>query len=311
MWDFSCTDALVAHDYATPLSDAIGYAFRFADRLEKQERKAERLAIMEDIQNGQPVLAINLRVAPEWGVITGYTDNGSRFLCRTYFDQEVFDGLEQEGCAGQEGREADRETERRMVFEENRGYLYSDSWPFIILHFGEKKDRLSALDILKKSLAMLVESYRGEMCRGYYQGKGAYRAWMEGLSKEEDFRAEDDREKVSRRLSVNDSMLCNLIDARNAASAWLRENLLLVPEAGRGDLEKIAGNCQAIADTFSMFQNKVYQTSNSKIAYNMGNAFGVSTPELRREQVRLLGDALVLEEENCKMAERILGMLEA
>lgn len=60
VWDFSCTDALVAFDYLEPLSKALGYAFRMADRLEKQERKAERRSIVEDIQNGRPVLAINL-----------------------------------------------------------------------------------------------------------------------------------------------------------------------------------------------------------------------------------------------------------
>lgn len=51
---------------------------------------------MEDIQKLRPVLAINLRVAPEWGVITGYTDDGNRFLRRTYFDEEVFHVLESE-----------------------------------------------------------------------------------------------------------------------------------------------------------------------------------------------------------------------
>ncbi len=78
VWDYSCTDAFVAYDYATPLYSAVGYDFRMVERLGKQERKAERQAIMEGIQRGRPVLAINLRVAPEWGVITGYTDNGNR-----------------------------------------------------------------------------------------------------------------------------------------------------------------------------------------------------------------------------------------
>lgn len=306
VWDFSCTDALVAYDYASPLSDAVGYAFRFVDRLEKQERKAERHAIMEDIQSGRPVLAINLRVAPEWGIITGYTDNGSRFLCRTYFDKEVFDALAQDDCVGQEGREA----ERRMIFEENGGYLYSDFWPFIILHFGEKKNVKPPLDILKTSLATLVDSFQAQECRGYYQGREAYRAWMEGLSREADFRVENEGENVSRRLGVNDSMLCNLIDARNAASAWLQENLRLVSEAGGKRLAKIAENCRAIADTLSAFRDRVYRASTCETAYNMGNAFGVSTPKLRREQIHLLEKALVLEEENCQLAELILELPE-
>ncbi|MDE7297537.1 MAG: helix-turn-helix transcriptional regulator, partial [Lachnospiraceae bacterium] len=120
VWDYSCTDALVAFDYATPLYKSIGYSFRVAERLEKEARAAERLAIMTDIQNGRPVLAINLRVAPEWGVITGYTDNGSRFLCRTYFDQEVFTAMEQADYPNPE--------DRRMIFEDNGGYLFNDFW---------------------------------------------------------------------------------------------------------------------------------------------------------------------------------------
>ena len=82
IWDFSCTDALVAYDYAEPLYRALGYTPIWADRLDKEPMKEERLAIMEDIRNGKPVLAINLRVAPEWGVITGYLDNGRFLLCR-------------------------------------------------------------------------------------------------------------------------------------------------------------------------------------------------------------------------------------
>lgn len=305
VWDYSCMDALVAYDYASPLSEAVGFAFRFVERLEKQERKAERRAIVEDLQSGRPVLAINLRVAPEWGIITGYTDNGSRFLCRTYFDREVFEDLEQESGEGQERRLADR----RMVFEENGGYLYSDFWPFIILHFGEKKDRPSPLSILKNSLAAFIDSFRAVSCRGYYQGKEAYRAWIQGVSREEDFRPEGDGEKVSRRLSVNDDMLRCLVDARYAAAAWLQENLPLVSEADRELLAQIAENCRRISDTLSAFRKRVFRFSTCGIAYNGQNAFGVSTPELRREQIGLLEKVLVLEEESCRLAEELLEKL--
>ena len=284
VWDYSCTDALVAFDYVTPLYSAMGYSFRIVERLEKQERKSERLAIMEDIQNGKPVLAINLRVAPEWGVITGYTDNGSHFLCRTYFDKDIF--------------------------EENEGYLFSDFWPFIIIHFGEKKNVKPPLDILKTSLTTLVDSFQAEECRGYSQGRDAYKAWIRGLSMESDFRIENDRDNVLRRLEVNDNMLCNLADSRRAAAAWLREDTSLTDETGRQYLTKIAENCQTISDTVYAFRDMVCRTSTCKITYNTINAYSVSTPGLRKEQIILLENALVLEEENCRLAELILEMPE-
>ena len=299
VWDYSCTDALVAYDYAVPLYSAVGYDFRMAERLGKQERKAERQAIMEDIQRGRPVLAINLRVAPEWGIITGYTDNGNRFLCRTYFDQEIFDAFELQGA--EESQE-----DRRMVYEENGGYLFSDFWPFLITHFGEKGERKSDADILKTSLAILIESFEAEECRGYHQGRDAYRAWIRGLSREEDFRLEHDRENVLRRLSVNDSMLGTLIDCRRAAAVWLGENLSAVSEAGRERMEKIADNCRTIADKASEFRNKICRSSVCEIAYNSVKTAGASTPTLRKEQIALLEQALVLEEENCRLARSVL-----
>ncbi len=298
VWDYSCTDALVAFDYAMPLFQAIGYSFRMVERLEKQERKAERQAIMEDIQNGRPVLAINLRVAAEWGIITGYTDNGGCFLCRTYFDQEIFDMLEQEN----EQNAADR----RIVFQENEGYLFSDFWPFLILHFGEKEEKKPAADILKASLSILVESFFAQECRGYHQGKGAYEAWIKGLSRESDFLLESDRDNVLRRLEVNDSMLCNLIDARGAAAVWLRECILLVSDKEQEDLTRIADNFQTISDSLSAFRCKMHQSQTCQIRYNMQQAFGACTPALRREQIKLLEKAIVLEEENCRLAQRIL-----
>ena len=186
-------------------------------------------------------------------------------MCRTYFDRAVFDALEQEDCQDPE--------ERRMVFEDNEGYLFSDNWPFLILHF-------------------------------------AYEEWIRGLSEEEDFCLERDRDKVLRRLDVNDSMLCQLADSRRAAASWLRENIPLLQEEERGDLERAADNCQAIADRIRAFRNRVNDSSACAIAYNGVNAFGVSTRELRREQTRLLTYALSLEEENCALAGKLLEILD-
>lgn len=300
VWDYSCTDALVAFDYASPLYRAIGYSFRIVDRLEKKERKKERLAIMEDIQNGKPVLAINLRVAPEWGIITGYTDNGKRFLCRTYFDDEVFNELEQEANRNQK--------DRRLVFEDNAGYLFNDLWPFIILHFGEKEDKCSPALALKASLEVYIKSFYAEECRGYYQGKGAYEAWIKGLSKEADFDLGNDRENVLRRLEVNDNMLCHLIDSRRTAALYLRDNIALLSETEKGGeyLEKMAENLETIADTVSEFRDKL---SSCEVHYNTIHTFGVSMPELRREQIRLLENALALDEENCQLAECVLKQI--
>lgn len=176
----------------------------------------------------------------------------------------------------------------------------------MIIHFGEKTDKPSPADILKTSLTTLADSFHAKECRGYYQGKAAYRAWIKGLSKESDFRLENDKENVLRRMTVNDNMLCNLIDARRAAASYLRENTALLTGQVQEHLAKIAENCQTIADMASAFRCKVYRSSACAALYNTITAFGVSTPELRKEQIDLLENALTLEEENCRLAELIL-----
>lgn len=303
VWDYSCTDALVAFDYATPLFRSLGYSFRMADRVEKQERKAERLAVMEDIRSGKPVLGINLRVAPEWGVITGYTEEGARFLCRTYFDRETFEKLEQ-------AESPVEKEDKRLVFEENQGYLFTDSWPFLLIHFGDREAAPSPLETLRTSLSMLAASFRGEETRGYYQGKGAYEAWIRGLAREADFRLDSDREKVLRRLCVNDSMLVSLIDARESAACYLEESAALLQEGSREHLEKIGANCRSLSGMLTAFRDKSSAAADAcSLTYNTDVEFKVAVSklgEMRREQTALLEKALLLEEENCRLAELIL-----
>ena len=94
IWDWSATDALVSFDYASILFKALGIQAVWAERLEKDERKQERERIVADILHNKPVMAINLRIAPEWGVITGYAEGGKRLYCRTYFDREYLNEQE-------------------------------------------------------------------------------------------------------------------------------------------------------------------------------------------------------------------------
>ncbi len=289
VWDWSCTDALVSFPYWEPLFKAIGYEAVWANRLEKGQRKAERQAIVKDIQNGKPVLAINLRVAPEWGVITGYIENGNAFLCRTYFDKEIFE-------AHKEDSEFCKET---------GGYLVNDFWPFLIIHFGTKKEKPSDLENLIASLHTLIQSFIAPQNRGYTQGKEAYEAWIQGLSKEENFSGKD-KESICRRLGVNDSMLFNLIDARRSAEGYLRECVTLLPAEKQSLLTKIADNYGVMHRSLSEFWSRVPFCYDTEMASSGPISSGASTPDLRREQICLLEDMIKLEEENVALAREIL-----
>jgi len=137
-----------------PLYNAIGYEPVWACRLDKDGRIMERRRIVTDILCGKPVVAINPRVAPEWGVITGYSDNSKTLYCRTYFDADKLN--------------------------ENKDYLETENWLFLITHFGEKREKPSRAAISNASLRALANSFEAPPRDGYFQGKQGY---IEGVSK--------------------------------------------------------------------------------------------------------------------------------
>lgn len=299
VWDWSCTDALVSFDYDTRLYRAIGYDVVWANRLDKKERNRERQAIMKDLQEGKPVLAINLRVAPEWGVITGYINNGQVFLCRTYFDQEIFD--EWENTTDQVELE-----NKRLTLEERGGYLVNDCWPFLIAHFGERKEKPTEHEILMMSLNTLIQSYQAENCGGYQQGKAGYEAWIQGLSEDALFDMVKDEENVNRRLGVNESMLFQLLDARRSAEQYLRRSLTLLQGEKKEKLAQIVSNYKTIVTWIAEFREKVKYCSDTKEAQNEEGNQGVESRELRQKQIEILRRVMELEQQNVELAGEIL-----
>ena len=280
-WDYSAVDALVAYDYATPGYKAFGYAPRFGNRIEKENRAPERKAIVTQLRSGMPVLGINLRVAPEWGVICGYRENGAQLFCRTKYDARVVD-------------EPDFERGKLNAYD----YLPVENWPFIITYFGDRITRPTDADNLSASLRVLVESARKTENRGYAMGIEAYRVWIGDLRDEAWYNANDD-EQVARRLSVNQFCALALWDARRAAHAYLSQSRALLPgkqtelaqlAAWFGDISKKAGEVHAMLDSGEYLEGE--------------KARRFWTPPMRERQAALLEEMQALEAQAAALAER-------
>ena len=252
IWDWSATDALVAFDYSKPFFRAIGYEQVWADRLDKDDRSAERKMIVRDIQMGKPVVAINLRTAAEWGVITGYANSGKTLYCRTYFDGDLL---------GDDGKVKDGDGE----------YLETEFWPFMLVHFGQKTERPTDDETLRASLKTLVDSFNATCERGYWQGGEAYQKWIDGLRNDALWDLENAPDDFYRRASVNQCTLRSLIDERRCAGVYLAE---------RG-VDELAEMYRGISDMVGAFYRKWLdkwdKVSNSGI-------------EWRTEEADLLGE---------------------
>lgn len=291
-WDYSSVDGLVAYDYATPGYRAFGYTPVWADRIEKKDRKTERQNIIDSIKNKRPPIAINLRVAPEWGVITGYLEEGKRLLCRAYFDDDIFD------------KTFPTEEEQLEFTEEmkkTKGYLYVDNWPFAIAHFSMKGDVPSALENFINSLKVKNESMQITENRGYKMGYAAYDAWIEGLLDSEWY-SKADNESFIRRLSVNHFCMLALVDARRCAATYLEQSAGLFEGAEKDLVLEMLNIYSQIHTKLSGLFSEL--PDDRKIKGNEpGNMW---TSELRERQAVLLRDVAALERRADKLSEEIL-----
>lgn len=284
VWDYSAVDALVAYDYSTPLFKAAGYEQIWAERLRKEERTAERHRIVADIDEGKPVIAINLRIAPEWGVITGYRDNGKILLCRTYFDGE-------------------------LLKEKGMDYLEADFWPFLITHIGDRRDKPTDYESLLASLELLIKSFRASVQNGYYQGEEAYERWIEGLLKEELWDGHSRYEEIDRRIGVNDTTLLNLIDARRSAGAYLKEAAAFVTEEYQESISLLSTNYNEIAESLMNFREQSKKNATEKVHYNEIDTGRNFSRDFRKKQAQLLKQVLDIERDIVAAAEKVLKEL--
>jgi len=108
-------------------------------------------AIMKSIDAGRPVIAIDLIEVPEWGIITGYQEDGSEFLCRTYFDKQ-------------------------------EGYSLAEKFPWVVIVItGEDSPRADE-DNYTNALSVALEAAKTESFGDYYSGTAALENWIKRLS---------------------------------------------------------------------------------------------------------------------------------
>lgn len=237
-WDYSSVDGLVVYDFAEPAYEAFGYKVCFEDRMEKEQRAEVRKKIVENVSGNKPVLAINLRAAPEWGLICGYKESGKKLFCRTKYDREVIDSAEYK---------ADKPNE----FD----YLAVDNWPFIISYFAGKRVLPADRDNLIRSLQILIDCNQQGTVRGYASGVEAYKVWAEELQSNV-WCDEHDEEALFRRLSVNQFCVLALCDARKSAVSYLASSRGLLPEYA-DEMEQIVSCFERVSMLADSIQDMV------------------------------------------------------
>ncbi|WP_052087892.1 helix-turn-helix domain-containing protein [Paenibacillus wynnii] len=294
VWDYSSADALVAYDYASLAFKAYGLQASWADRITPEQRKLEMKMVMASIKKHQLPIAINLRVAPEWGVITGYLDGGNTLLCRSYFDEETFEELKD-----------NPEFQEHMKM--SKGYLNVDQWPYLLIRFDGEPVKPSALDSLYASLQTKVDSMNAQEHSEYKLGYHALQEWQEGLLDDQWYQHADDQD-FSRRLGVNHFCIMALTDARRSAVVYLIDSCLSMGTSATTEyLSQMTAVYEEMYSQLQNFQNSL--TAPNSVA-TFSSPKQAWTKEQRQLQADLLQSIISLEHRGDELAKRILEVRE-
>ncbi|MCK4666678.1 hypothetical protein KAU33_08005, partial [Candidatus Dependentiae bacterium] len=193
----SSPDATVPRDIGSEIMEKLGYEFEyvFADSFKhagknKKSKEDMRKMITKSIDNGWPVIAIDLIEVAEWGLITGYQKKGAELFCRTYFDK-------------------------------TEGYEIAEKFPWIIVIIKSKK-KVDLAPLYRESLKVAKELYNTKKYKDYYSGLAASKYWIEFLQKKKNFRGK--KSVRYEKMHANWWIYISLLKARGLNAKYLSNN---------------------------------------------------------------------------------------
>ncbi|MEO0077685.1 MAG: PDZ domain-containing protein [candidate division WOR-3 bacterium] len=150
-WCPSSPDPTCGFDAASEALAAVGLKATWLHVSSDGKNKPKIVAaIKKSIDAGMPVLAIDLRNLPEWGVITGYQKNGQELFCRTYFDNR-------------------------------KGYELAEKFPSAVAILAKLPRTPDAKESLRRSFGTVVQNLTPQKYGAYYSGLAAFDKWVERL----------------------------------------------------------------------------------------------------------------------------------
>ena len=225
-WCPSSADATTGFDISKVLFKSLGYKSELysIDDNNFEDIKSLYQKIITQINLGIPIIAINLKVCPEWGIITGYLKDKPGILCRTYFDK----------------------TEE---------YSLAEHAPWLSYFIGEKGESMNDDELFENSLKIAVELSKTDKFEEYKSGYSAFKKWIEELKKQ----AESIKIFVFKEYEINLTIFNSLLDSRKAAVGYLT---LMNDKMKKGDL--IIENYKKEVELLTEIQKNILPSFNAK-----------------------------------------------
>jgi len=232
-----------------------------------------RQKIIEGIERGAPVIAIDIVQVPEWGIITGYQNSKQDFFCRSYFDFGMDD------------------------------YNIAEKTPWIAITIGEKGESLSGEEAVRQSLAIAQMVGRTEKFENYFSGTAGLEAWIAALENEASFAtialAEARPEDVP---TLANAWIYGTFRAdRSVAAEFLRTYA--------GVFGKMQSATQELACIYDKQVELLKAGAEHVVCPYMGDR-REWTQELRDKEAAVLKEVLTLEREALELIETIMEVCE-
>lgn len=196
----SSADSTTGFDVSRVLFKSLGYKselYKINDH-DFEEIRSLYQKIISQINKGIPIVAINLKVCPEWGIVTGYLKNKPGILCRTYFD-------------------------------DSDEYSLAEHAPWLAFFVGEKGKSYSSEELFRNSLRIAIKLAKTEAFEDYYSGLSALKKWIAFLEIYTDNQCQKQFDKIEENLTH----LNILLDSRRSAHHYFNNhrNLLKLKES--------------------------------------------------------------------------------
>ena len=187
-WCPSAADVTTGFDVSSVLFKSLGYECKLhsIDDSRLEDIQALYKEIIAQINCGIPIVAINLKMCPEWGIITGYLKKQPGIICRTYYDDDD-------------------------------NYSMAEHAPWLSFFIGEKGEALKRGVMFRDSLNIAVQLAKTDAFDQYYSGFQALEKWMDALNRH----SSKLKEGVFEEHEVNLTLVIGLLDSRRAAIEYL------------------------------------------------------------------------------------------
>jgi hypothetical protein len=151
-WCPSAVDMTTGFDLSRDLFSSLGYHGELVviDDNNPEEIRSLYRRIREQIDRGIPIVAINLKTCPEWGIITGYLKRRPGILCRTFFD------------------EGDR-------------YSLAEHAPWLSFFISKSGNPVERKVLVRRSLERGILLWESDRFGDYYSGRSAFEFWIKAL----------------------------------------------------------------------------------------------------------------------------------